>query len=614
MTRAFQKAYGSKILPVQAKSRGFVRIPIFVSMLAANVTLVTISVAVLVGVSVREFRADKETYVLDFASQVAEGTAQQLDGALSAERKKLELLATVLVDGGRDPAARRDLVESMFVHFPEVVRLEVTPPGAPPLKLYNKTLLRSVGAASGDAYEAKRTAVVPGADLVVRPQRISEDHVALTLAFVLMVPGQPAVPIQGDVISSTLTDPFVVPGAGETYLVDADGKLVLHPERPSGEDVRGLQIVSQALGNGMPGSLGFVDPAGRAWLGASAPVREGKLTVISQIPEDQAYAAGDKLVRKSLFVGAGLLVMMSLAAVLVARRFSAPLVRMAKATERIAQGDFKVSVPEQGGNEIGDLARSLNGMSAELLARDLRLAQAQEALISSEKMAAFGTLGAGIAHEVKNPLAGILGFSELGMRKCKPDDPVMKYLLMIEKETRRCTEIIGNLLKFARREKVEFQPVDLNQVVADTYKLVNHQLGLKAVHLELGLHPDLPLIHGNANQLQQVLLNLAINAGDAMPDGGKIHFVTEPRGKNEVEVRVTDNGTGMPPEVKAKIFDPFFTTKEPGKGTGLGLSVTFGIVKDHQGAVTVDSAVGKGTTFHLVFPRLSTAPAQRASA
>jgi len=187
-------------------------------------------------------------------------------------------------------------------------------------------------------------------------------------------------------------------------------------------------------------------------------------------------------------------------------------------------------------------------------------------------MAAFGALGAGIAHEVKNPLAGILGITQLSLRGVDGGNPLEKNLKIIEKETKRCKTIIENLLKFARQEQVEFDQVDLGQVVADALAIVDHQLGIHGIKVEQELEDGLPPCRGNGNQLQQVLMNLMINAQQALHGApGTVRLSAKKAGEDAVELRVSDSGPGIPREIQAKIFDPFFTTKPVGQGTGLGL-------------------------------------------
>jgi C4-dicarboxylate-specific signal transduction histidine kinase len=242
-------------------------------------------------------------------------------------------------------------------------------------------------------------------------------------------------------------------------------------------------------------------------------------------------------------------------------------------------------------------------MVFELNERESALQSAQDALIQSEKMSAFGQLGAGIAHEVKNPLAGILGMAQLSLRKVDKESNLETNLKVIEKETRRCKKIIDNLMKFARQEKVDFSKICLNNVVEETTAIVAHQMSINNVKVELDLTDDDTDIEGNSNQIQQVIMNLMINAQQALngDSDGKILIRTEHQAGN-IRIEIVDNGPGIPEHVVSKVFEPFFTTKATGKGTGLGLSVSYGIIKDHNGELQVKSAEGNGSTFTITIP------------
>jgi signal transduction histidine kinase len=245
-------------------------------------------------------------------------------------------------------------------------------------------------------------------------------------------------------------------------------------------------------------------------------------------------------------------------------------------------------------------------MASELRARDTALAVAHAQLVQSEKMAAFGQLGAGIAHEIKNPLTGISGCAQLALMQTEAGTPVHKNLDIIQRETERCRTIIENLLRFARQERSILVPTDVNEVVAASIAIVQHQLEINEIHLRERLALSLPRVRGNANQLQQVLMNLMINAQQAMEGRtGEVTVATRGAVDGAVEIVVSDNGPGMTPEVQAKVFEPFFTTKPTGQGTGLGLSVSFGIVEDHGGEIAVDSAPGRGATFTIRLPALN---------
>ena len=221
-----------------------------------------------------------------------------------------------------------------------------------------------------------------------------------------------------------------------------------------------------------------------------------------------------------------------------------------------------------------------------------------------KKMGAFGQMSAGIAHEVKNPLAGILGYAQLSKRKLDEENPARKYLDIIEKETKRCKEIIENLMKFARQESSTFEPFVVNQAVRDAIALVDHQVSINGVKIERNIAEDaaMPTVVGNANQIQQVLTNLMLNAQHAMEEGGTLTITTSANGGDHALIEVADTGSGIEKEHLEKIFEPFFTTKEAGKGTGLGLAVSYGIIRDHKGDIKVDSEVGKGTTFKIMLP------------
>ena len=225
----------------------------------------------------------------------------------------------------------------------------------------------------------------------------------------------------------------------------------------------------------------------------------------------------------------------------------------------------------------------------------------QEQLQHSEKMASIGLLAAGVAHEVNTPLAGISSYTQMLRKQVDSDDPRAPLLEKIEKQTFRAATIITNLLNFARTGAGETESLDINRVLEDVLSLVEHQLEHAHIKVRRELGPDLPLVRGNANRLQQVFFNLVLNARDAMPKGGWLTLATRARGP-EVVVQVRDTGEGIRREDLKRIYDPFFTTKGLGRGTGLGLSVSYGIVREHGGSIMVESAPDKGTTFEVSLP------------
>ncbi len=228
-------------------------------------------------------------------------------------------------------------------------------------------------------------------------------------------------------------------------------------------------------------------------------------------------------------------------------------------------------------------------------------------LTQSDKLSSIGLLAAGVAHEINTPLAVISSYAQMLTKQMKGDAKLTPLLERITQQTFRASEIANGLLNFSRTSTTDFRETDLNQVIRDTLTLVEHQLKSARITVALELNEELPRIHGNSGKLQQVFLNLLLNAKDAMPQGGQLSISTIANG--HVEAVISDSGGGIAPEYLKRIYDPFFTTKtapKPGerRGTGLGLSVSYGIIQEHAGKINVESTVGVGTTFSLEFPLL----------
>jgi signal transduction histidine kinase len=283
----------------------------------------------------------------------------------------------------------------------------------------------------------------------------------------------------------------------------------------------------------------------------------------------------------------------------VARLLVKPLFQMQQAMDKIAHGDFTpIPEPESSSEEFFALFRAFNRMIHELEVH-------QEQLVQSRKIAAVGTLTSGIAHELNNPINNIV----LTAEALKEDfshldqEEALGLVQDILVQSERASEIVKGLLDFSRSEHPEFEPLSIRQVVHGTLKLVRNQLTLSGIPVEEDLPTDLPPIYGDRKSLQQVFLNLFINAIQAMLDGGTLTLKAGPSEDGQwLKVDVADTGMGMDPEQIPRIFDPFYTTKQVGRGTGLGLSVTYGIVEKHGGHIEVQSQKGKGSTFTVILP------------
>jgi two-component system NtrC family sensor kinase len=242
----------------------------------------------------------------------------------------------------------------------------------------------------------------------------------------------------------------------------------------------------------------------------------------------------------------------------------------------------------------------MHGLERQVQDRTAALRAAQDQLVRTEKLTSLGKLSASIAHEINNPLAGILTFAKLIVRTLEagaPDDAtrrsLVKHLLLVERETERCSAIVRSLLDFARERPLALKDLNLNAVVDEAVQLLANQVQIQGVALEKRLG-SIPLVEGDFGQLRQACVNVIMNACDAMAHGGRLAIESAVvEGGRWVEVSFKDSGPGIPPDQLSKIFDPFFTTKE--RGTGLGLSVVYGIVERHGGKIEIQTEVGKGT-------------------
>ena len=252
------------------------------------------------------------------------------------------------------------------------------------------------------------------------------------------------------------------------------------------------------------------------------------------------------------------------------------------------------------------MSREFVAVGRIILVDDITERMSLEAQLSqADKLSSIGLLAAGVAHEINTPLAVISSYAQMLGKQLRGDARLGPVLEKITQQSFRASEIANGLLNFSRTSTTEFRETDLNQVIRDTLSLLEHQFKTAQIQVQAELAEGLPPIHGNAGKLQQVFLNLMLNAKEAMPGGGTLRIATTVNG--HVEARVSDSGAGIAPEHLKRIYDPFFTTKtmpKPGerRGTGLGLSVSYGIIQEHAGKIEVESAIGAGTTFHLEFP------------
>ena len=305
-----------------------------------------------------------------------------------------------------------------------------------------------------------------------------------------------------------------------------------------------------------------------------------------------------------------------------------PINALTEGTERLSQGELGYQIEARSQDEVGDLAHSFNDMSLQLRAaneqlmawartledrveeKTKELRSAHDHVLHVEKMASLGKMAAVVAHEVNNPLFGILTYAKLlrkwvesGQAEKEKRKDTMECLDLIAAESRRCGDLIKNLLSLSRTAPINIQPTDLNRVIERCLMLVRHQVDLHGIDLQLKLANDLPLVRCDPAQIEQVLIALIMNAIDAMPRGGNLWLETRTSDdEDEIEIQVRDDGSGIAPDVLSQIFEPFMTTKETGHGVGLGLAISRGIMERHNGRIQVASELGRGTTFTVILP------------
>jgi signal transduction histidine kinase len=289
----------------------------------------------------------------------------------------------------------------------------------------------------------------------------------------------------------------------------------------------------------------------------------------------------------------------------LARQVLRPIGRFIRYVGRIADGDFSPIVPARRyRDEFSTLAVAINRMLDELTAR-------QQQLLQSRKMAAVGTLTSGVAHELNNPLNNISLTVETLLDDFDDMDEERKKKLLedIFTQVQRAGATVRNLLDFTRKDQPVFTPVSMSDLLRASLKLVGNELALAGVEATVDVPSDLPPVNGNPRNLEQVFLNLFLNALEVMPDGGTLDVTATLQG-GLVRVAVRDSGPGIRPEHLDQVFEPFFTTKEAGEGTGLGLSVSYSIVEKHGGHLEVESQPGEGTTFTVSLPAAGEGPAR----
>jgi signal transduction histidine kinase len=405
-------------------------------------------------------------------------------------------------------------------------------------------------------------------------------------------------------------------GKRYVYVVSSDGKLFIGPDpKEAGKELSNSSAVKKVLA-GQYGSDEYLSefyekPEDKMVIAAYAPIKKYGMGVILEEPEWDAYSEIRLVSTNTLiFVIIGIILTVSVG-IFFAKSIEGSIKEVISGTDAVRKGDLSYKIKIDSIDEIGQLADAFNQMTKELR-------QSQEHLISSEKLASLGTMAAGMAHEIKNPLVSLRTFTQLLPQRFEDEEFRKKFASVVPQEIDKINKIAESLLRFGRPHKPELTQINTNEILEEILALFDNEARKSNVRITTKL-AEQPKITADAGQLSQAFVNIILNAIQAMPGGGELTVKTDvgeviklgPSSENEEQeakpvpvifVEISDTGSGIPEENLKKIFDPFFTTKEVG-GTGMGLPITLRIIEEHHGSIRVKSQVGKGTTFLITLPQ-----------
>jgi two-component system NtrC family sensor kinase len=464
--------------------------------------------------------------------------------------------------------------------------------------------------------EQARIAIVDTPRAAPEPFDPREGTAGLTLTAVAPIVGEQGSMLGAVIVGHLFNSDFTlvdrikeVAGVDTVTIFFGDLRVSTNVLDAGGQRAVGTRVSQEVRNVVLLEGAGFTGPAyvvNENFITRYEPLRDHLGQIVGMLYVGARQAAFQRLVSefdaRILVIALGSTLLAVMIAIPISRSITRPVETLARATERVAQGDRTVTVPVEGTGELSILARSFNSM-----VETLRTTEQQ--LIQSEKLASVGQLAAGVAHEINNPLGTILLFSDIMRKELPQGDPRYEDLKMIIEEATRCKTIVSDLLNFARQNEVLAQTTDVNALLQETID----ELGVNPIfeHIEIfpRLDPALPSIQADPAQLREVFVNLMTNAAEAMETGGTLTVTTETGDDETVGIAFKDTGCGIPEANLSKIFTPFFTTKPIGKGTGLGLAIVYGIIKMHRGQIYVESEVGVGSTFTITLPlKLMVAP------
>ncbi len=396
---------------------------------------------------------------------------------------------------------------------------------------------------------------------------------------------------------------------GYIFCMDSTGTLTIHP------DEEGVNVIDARDSSGFPFIREMCEKK-NGWIrypwkniGSRTPrmkivhyeyYQPWNWIVAVGSYEDEFYSESNKIKEHIFFSMVLLILVVGTAATLLVFKASTlitrPITHMIEVIRRVKRGNFEEKMTVNGQDELAEMAGAFNRMT-EMIRRNKEM---ESSLAQQGKMASLGVLSSGVAHEINNPLGVILGYAGYLEGKMPEDDPNYRYIHEIKRESKRCKKIVQDLLSYARTPRPSLEPVNLNQLLTQIVDFAANHTDMRGVTITTEFAPALPQVMLDGDQMRQVAINLILNAGGAMSDGGVLAIRTEQLDAEHVQIAFCDNGCGIPPECIEKIFEPFYTTKE--RGTGLGLAITRQIIEQHNGEISIESSPDAGTTVRVTLP------------
>ena len=396
---------------------------------------------------------------------------------------------------------------------------------------------------------------------------------------------------------------------GYIFCMDSTGTLTIHP------DEEGVNVIDARDSSGFPFIREMCEKK-NGWIrypwkniGSMTPrmkivhyeyYQPWNWIVAVGSYEDEFYSESNKIKEHIFFSMVLLILVVGTAATLLVFKASTlitrPITHMIEVIRRVKRGNFEEKMTVNGQDELAEMAGAFNRMT-EMIRRNKEM---ESSLAQQGKMASLGVLSSGVAHEINNPLGVILGYAGYLEGKMPEDDPNYRYIHEIKRESKRCKKIVQDLLSYARTPRPSLEPVNLNQLLTQIVDFAANHTDMRGVTITTEFAPALPQVMLDGDQMRQVAINLILNAGGAMSDGGVLAIRTEQLDAEHVQIAFSDNGCGIPPECIEKIFEPFYTTKE--RGTGLGLAITRQIIEQHNGEISIESSPDAGTTVRVTLP------------